>query len=144
MKPRSILIFEDDLDLVLQWKKILIAHSYKIDHSMNYAESLHLCKENQYDLIICDIFIVEQTGNLSGFGGISLLQSLRLREREGFNWSKNVPIIIVSGSYNAEKILYKYKEKFNAHTILPKPFLPQYLLNKVSEILDGDHPQVKK
>lgn len=132
MKKQSILIFEDDLDLAFQWNQALINEGYDVDYSMSFHEAISLCKEKEYDLVISDIFIME--GNrLSGFGGITLLQHLRM-DRMKLTWTKNVPVIIVSGAINAEKKLKEHKETYNAWGVLEKPIAINKLLTTVNSI----------
>lgn len=141
MKKKSILIFEDDLDLAMQWDYALVNEGYDVNYTMSFHEAISFCKEKEYDLVISDIFIME--GNrLSGFGGITLLQHLR-NDRMKLNWTKNVPTIIVSGAINAEEKLKKHKETYNAWGVMEKPIAINQLLTAVNAILGNSKQKVE-
>jgi len=133
MKQKSILIFEDDIDLALQWSELFTLENYSVTYTSNYKEALELCKKKKYDLILCDIFIFDNN-QLSGFGGITLIQRLRRGIME-LDWTETVPIIIVSGVSNANEKLERYKEKYNASAVFEKPVEEDKLLFIVSKIL---------
>ena len=133
MKQKSILIFEDDLDLANQWSELFLAKGYKVNYTLSFKEALDLCIKTRYDLIICDIFIIKDN-HLSGFGGISLIQHLRNGNLR-LDWTKKVPIIMVSGATNAKERLEKHKEKYNVSFVFEKPVDPKQLLTVATGII---------
>ncbi|MFD0992405.1 response regulator [Tenacibaculum geojense] len=132
-KKSSILIYEDDIDLTLQWRKALEEKGFYVDITSDFKEAMNLCLFCEYDLIICDIFIKNEDGNYNGIGGITFLNFLKKRDVKRLNWVKNAPIIIVSGSLSAKKNNGSYyTNKFDINETLIKPFTTSYLLEKVN------------
>jgi len=74
MKPKTILLVDDDEAHVLWSRDILEQHGYEIDSTGSAGKALEMLKNKQYDLIISDLVMPEMSG-------IELVRSIaRLRK----------------------------------------------------------------
>lgn len=137
-EQKSILIFEDDFDLVWQWKRFLKRKGYIVDVSWDIEEVIKLCEIKQYDIIVCDIFIKDLDGKIKMQGGVSLLTYLRSKSLGKFpKWTQNVPVLLISGAQkvNGFDALYSTKT-LGANEVIRKPFRKEELLEKIIKILE--------
>lgn len=103
----TILIAEDDLDIMQILKLYLVAEGYNVLTSDNGVTALEMINSNHVDLAILDIMMPEMDG-------LQLLQKIRQ--------SKNIPIVILSAKGNDnDKILGL---NLGADDYLSKPFNP--------------------
>lgn len=103
----TILIAEDDLDIMQILKLYLVAEGYNVLTSDNGVTALEMINSNHVDLAILDIMMPEMDG-------LQLLQKIRQ--------SKNIPILILSAKGNDnDKILGL---NLGADDYLSKPFNP--------------------
>lgn len=134
MKPKHILILEDDIDLALQWTKEFSLRELEATHSTTVQEALALCKEQVYDAIVCDMFL-EGINNIKHQGGLTLLHKLKEAALNGAldpKYGRDVPIIGVSGcSNNIADTIRALASNFGCKTFLLKPILPAELVEEV-------------
>ena len=62
MNVISILLIEDELDVVNFVKKGLGEESFEVSVALNGADGLEMASKNQYDIILLDIMIPEKNG----------------------------------------------------------------------------------
>ena len=62
MKVISILLIEDELDVVNFVKKGLGEESFEVSVALNGVDGLEMASKNQYDIILLDIMIPEKNG----------------------------------------------------------------------------------
>ena len=139
VKPK-ILIFEDDRDLVAQWTACFNKHNYDVINAVNIIQAEFYCKQYQFELIIVDMFIVDdKSGELSNQGGISFLHYLKQPILRDFpEYYQKVPKIGVTGA----KVVHQFDmldlaREYGCNVTLRKPFLPEKLLNIALELIQA-------
>jgi len=88
-----------------------------VDEAASSFEALRLLPRSDYDLVITDI-------NMPDINGLELIRFVRASERHG-----KVPIIIIS-TQASERDRERAAE-LGADGFLPKPFMPQQLVDAV-------------
>ncbi|MBX2809114.1 MAG: response regulator [Cellvibrionaceae bacterium] len=136
--PRhSILIFEDDLDLAKQWALALRSEGMRVAHAANMDEAKNYCQQQQFDLIICDMFIQDAEGQLAHQGGFSFIHYLRgttLEHRP--TWGAKVPILVVSGATLLQQFsFFEFARQWRNISAIKKPVAPEEMIKKVFELL---------
>jgi len=134
-KP-TVLIFEDDIQLVQEWKQELKKNDIHFDHSWDVENAIQLCSQKKYNAIICDVFIKDEAGNLKNEAGVTLINYMRYQLKGAPKWGKTVPFLVVTGSPVIEgfDILTLLKSMGTSLT-MRKPFSPSTLVNRVLEII---------
>lgn len=102
----DILIIDDEKVVIDSIIKIASLANYSVDFSFDANEALTKLKQNEYDLIICDIMLPEKDG-------FQLLETIQ-------NFNIETPVIMTTGYStidNAVKSLY-----LGAIDFIPKPF----------------------
>jgi len=122
-KKRTILIVDDEVNLVQMVTDILEAEEFKVLPAYNADECLATLKKQKVDLILLDLMMP----NVDGW-------MLHRKIRESKDW-KGIPIIILTAKTDAlDKHIGMDVAKVNAY--ITKPFIPQDLVNKINEILN--------
>lgn len=103
---KTVLIFDDDPDIVQVTKKILNDRGYKVAIVEDCTNVFEIVEEYQPDIILMDLWIPTLGGELA-------TQMLKNNVK-----TKHIPVIIFSA--NAE--ISKYTEKAGADGFLAKPF----------------------
>lgn len=116
----SILIIEDDLEVLSILKSVFSKHFASIHTALNGKIASQLMNKIQPDLILTDIHMPEM-------GGIDFIMKLRA---EG----KNTPIIIVSSSRDREHLIKALK--LGVHDFVEKPFKRLELEMAVYRVLE--------
>lgn len=130
MSPH-ILIIDDDEKICKLIKKLLEREGYDVSYVLNSHQALEICIDQEFDLIITDIMMPEING-----------KELTTLIREGkSNFSKTIPIIMVSALYEASDRISGIKE--GADDYLVKPFEPEELVVRVAALLRRHPPQPK-
>ncbi len=124
-KKGRILIIEDDDLMVELMYAVLTDLGYQVASAHKVEVALIDFEQLRYDLVITDLFME----GMGGVEGIAKIGSL----------NKDIPIIAISAGYKnmpAEKALLAAR-KIGATAALPKPFTPEELSRKVTEVLGG-------
>ena len=118
----TILVIEDEDSLRNLAKRILEKSGYKVITASDGEQGFHIFKKNKehIDLIITDILMPE-------LNGIDMIDKIKKSY-------PNLPVIFMSGY--TENALLQYNLKELQSKFIPKPFTPQMLAKKVSEILE--------
>jgi DNA-binding response OmpR family regulator len=119
---RSILIVDDDVDIVLTIQDILSAEGYPVDTARNGKEGLSRLEENPAGLILLDLWMPEMNGEE---------MAKQVRER-GYS----MPILIMSAMQGGKQIA----RQINAAGFVPKPFDIDVLLAEIRRLLGNPHP----
>jgi CheY-like chemotaxis protein len=127
-QEKTILIVDDDPDIVESTRVVLESAGYRVMSASNGAEATARIERQIPDLILLDIMMAEPT---EGFH-----LGYKLREDPVY---AHIPIIIVSGI--SEKTGFDFsKEKetdyIKADEFLDKPVSPQTLLSKIAALLE--------
>ena len=133
----SVLIFEDDADLVSQWFEVLKANDLVPEHAPTLSAAEELCRMKQFDVIVSDIFIRGAHKNFVPEGGISFIHHLRAPASANLpEWCRQVPIIAVTGANIVNQFdVFKTLKPLKKVTFLRKPFTPDELVAQVLEVL---------
>lgn len=140
----SVLIFEDDMELALDWKSELEKKGIAAEHFWNLGNAMARCNEKKFDVIISDIFIKDPMGNLKAEAGVTFVSRLRYGLKGAPEWGKTVPVIAVTGSLISFGFDVLQLAKINGETIgMRKPFKVSELVKKV-ELLLSEKETVNK
>jgi len=116
---RTVLIVDDDPQILRLVEKMLRPRSFKILVAPRPTQALEICGAEPVDLLISDIGMPEMDGH-------KLAQKvLELRPEAS--------ILLISGRYNEEQT----RTKGGRVKFLPKPFFPSELLEALRELLPG-------
>ena len=121
MKQKKILIIDDEIDIANNIKSILEDENYKTAIANNSIDALELLSNNNYDLIILDVWL-----DNSDLDGIGILKKLRE--------TITTPVIIISGHGNIEMAVKAIQE--GANEFIEKPFTTDRLLLSVSRSIE--------
>jgi DNA-binding response OmpR family regulator len=115
-----ILLVEDDPDVLLLFKEVLLDAGYQVDTAETFREGDDLLSSREYDLLLSD-------GRLPGGTGMMLADKAKAR---------CVPALIVTGQ------LFWLQERnpkpdINAYMVLRKPVTPKVLLGAITNTIDG-------
>tara|TARA_B100000965_G_C19598048_1_gene761147 strand:- start:2527 stop:3861 length:1335 start_codon:yes stop_codon:yes gene_type:complete len=119
---KKILIVDDEKDIRNNIKAILNDENYLTDTAENSNDALDLIKQNNYNLIILDVWL-----NDSDLDGIELLKTIKALNSE-------IPIVIISGHGNIEMAVEAIKE--GAQEFIEKPFSSERLLLSISRSIE--------
>jgi|GEM_PF-1452047 len=132
----TVLIFEDDFTLALEWEEALGENGIHTEHAWDVDEAISLCNQKKFDVIICDVFIKDKDGKHKDEAGLTLLVRLRRQLKNAPSWGRDVPILVVTGS----PINFGFDVLDNIKTMgtsltMRKPFRPKELVKKIQEII---------
>ena len=113
----KILVIDDSRFVCNQVKRVLEPRDYIVDVAYSGKEGLEKAKKGEYDLIVLDI-------ELPDINGTEVLE--KIREDEDL---VNIPIIVLSGTADAETIRYILKN--GANDYIKKPFVFEEFLLRV-------------
>ncbi|WP_165305007.1 two-component system response regulator [Pedobacter sp. SYP-B3415] len=124
---KQILIVDDEPS-ILKLLNFILSPIYQVfTVTSGYNAHLWLEEGNMPDLIISDM-------NMPHFDGQSFMKSIKI---SGFY--RDIPLVILSAAEDLDNIVSEMP--FTVEAYLPKPFNPQVLKNKISEILSEDYVQ---
>ncbi|MBU0694384.1 MAG: response regulator [Candidatus Omnitrophica bacterium] len=121
MDEKRILLVDDEIELVEMVKMRLEAGGYEVITAYDGQEALNKAKRVKPDLIILDIMLPK----MDGYKVCGLLKA-------DIRYSK-IPIIMFSAKAQEEDM--KLGEEVGAQSYVTKPFEPQVLLSKITELL---------
>lgn len=125
MYDKSILVIDDELDLLVMIKSIFNRAGYKnVITAASAREALSIISKRMPDMIILDIMMPEMDG-------FELLQEIRAISK--------VPVLILTANGGAEDRFSGFE--LGADDYLIKPFLPKELLLRVGAILRRVYPE---
>lgn len=131
-----ILILDDDRVLCRQWQAALQECNHSVDVAMNVVEAEAIAGQINFDLVIVDMFIRDQNGDLSNEGGLTFLAKLFRKQQ-----MENAPIpkrLAVTGATQSQ--FFNYDPLEGAKTMqvdatLRKPFNNEDLVAAVDELI---------
>jgi two-component system alkaline phosphatase synthesis response regulator PhoP len=128
----TILIIDDDTDLVDAMRLVLESESYQVKAAPNSKVGYALIQAQPPDLIILDVMMVTET---EGFD-----LAYKLRNQAAY---KDIPILMITSFLQKmaregpEKFQHILGESWPVTQLLEKPVDPEELLSTVAEILQG-------
>ena len=133
MKPRKILVVEDDKVTQKLIADALRSAGYEVYTAHNGATAIKVAREREPDLVTLDIQLAKDSPDDS-WDGFSVAGWLR-RTNEG----RPIPVIIVVSGLEPAKII-EDAASVGAYTFLPKPFEKKKLLELVATALEQIPP----
>lgn len=124
MKPKTILVIDDDVSLVVPLKDGLESAGYKVAAAFDGVQGLLLAHQAKPDLIILDYY-------MPGGGGGSVYEKLRMRPD-----TKDIPVIFSTG-VTVEELKSSIKPGPKTF-FLRKPVGFSGILNVVNQVLGED------
>jgi len=132
----AVLIFEDDIQLAIEWKAEFIRNGIHTEHVWDVDNAISLCIKKKFDAVICDVFIKDKSGKLQDQAGISLISNLRYQLKGTPDWGINVPILVVTGATpNFGFDVLKVIRTMGTSLTMRKPFSPSDLVKRIQEII---------
>ena len=128
MKPKRILVVEDDKVTQKLIADVLKSVGYEVYTAHNGATAIKVAREREPDLVTLDIQLAKDSPDDS-WDGFSVASWLR-RINEG----KPIPVIIVVSGLEPAAII-ESAAAVGAYTFLPKPIEKQKLLDTVAAAL---------
>ncbi|HOO56285.1 MAG TPA: response regulator [bacterium] len=123
---KKVLVIDDELFVCKSVKKILATESIETEISTIGREGLVKARTCSYDMVMVDI----QMPEMNGYAVVRMIREIH----------PDMPIIVISG-YNTPHTK-EQAFKNGASDFIPKPFLPEEVLEKVKLFYSGDVPRV--
>lgn len=121
LNNRKVLIIEDDND-ILEFLKSEISKYFSVDTAINGAEGYKKAKENDYDLILCDVLMPE----MNGF-------EVTHKLKNDFTTS-HIPVILLTALDMREKQITGIES--GADDYITKPFSLKYLILRIKNLIE--------
>jgi CheY-like chemotaxis protein len=119
---KSVLVAEDDVDILHLVQEVLEDAGYKVSASVG-ADTVRAARERQPDVILLDY-------QMPGMDGISVAQALR-----GQTNTREIPIVAMTAAGRAAYVC----QEMDASGCLGKPFDIDHLLNVVDRLVHTTH-----
>lgn len=121
MDKNKILVVDDEFDMVEMLSIRLEASGYQVISAFDGQEGLNKARSEKPDLIILDLMLPK-------VDGYKVCRMLKFDEKY-----KQIPIILFSA--RAQEADVKLGQDVGADAYVTKPFEPDILLHKISELL---------
>jgi CheY-like chemotaxis protein len=122
MEKKTILIVDDEPDVLSVLSRGLSAHGYEVLTTDNGKDALMMARDRRPDLVILDILMPDISG---GSVGLTLQEDPATQE---------IPIIFLSCTFG-ERGKHKDRPLFAGHIRLAKPYDMQELLDAIADRL---------
>ncbi|WP_418594772.1 response regulator transcription factor [Ponticoccus sp. (in: a-proteobacteria)] len=135
----KILILEDDTVFAGLVRRDLEAFGHTVSLAATGHEALELVIAEAFDAAIVDVYI-KVDGRLTSDGGVLFISRLRTLLAETRNATRtDIPVLAISGAARAGMPydILGTTRKLGADDVLPKPFAPQVLREKLDALLSG-------
>lgn len=133
MKPRKVLIVEDDPDMALALRMPLEASGYQVLDVRSGQEGLQKVQEHEPDLILLDAMMETNTA------GFQFSLTLRSPDpRSAYSAYRHIPILMVTAIHTTTSLRFGPDEAYlPVDDFVEKPVDPDVLLHKVRTLLGG-------
>lgn len=121
MDKKRILIVDDEKDFTEIISTLLDFHDFHADTINNPNDVMPMLQKASYDLIVTDLM-------MPGLNGFDLVAQLREDPR-----TKSLPVIVLSAKTLSDD--ERKRLMLNNVTFLTKPFEPQGLVEKITQML---------
>ena len=121
MKPKRILVVDDDTDVLRTTSKTLEEAGYEVDQAQNGRQGIERIWHAKPDLVVLDVV-------MPGLNGWDLLQAIR-----GDEATAKLPVIMLTVLDQDQHVAQGWE--LGADFYLTKPFSPAYLLDIVKRLL---------
>ena len=123
MKPKKILLVEDEPELAQLMKECLLEGGYEILIAREGPEGLEKARTEKPDLILLDLMLPRLDGHR--------ICGLLKKDRR----FAHIPVIILTGKAHDEEA--RLAREMGAEAFFTKPFQSEALLGKIRELLGG-------
>lgn len=124
---KTILVVDDDPDVVTVVKGILHSEEYRVQCAYNGREVFTRLKEERPDLIVLDVKMPEMDG-------FEVLKRLKAAPE-----TSSIPVILLTGKGQYHDMLTGYR--LGTDYYMDKPFTSAQLINGVHLFLSGENAQ---
>ncbi|MDP2174045.1 MAG: response regulator [Candidatus Cloacimonadaceae bacterium] len=121
LEPPKLLIVDDSISIVNSLCKILELQGYQVDSAFNGSDALRNIRENQYDLVICDI-------DMPGITGLDLLDRVRK------DYDRELDVILMTGFLEHDYFIQAIR--LGAADFIRKPVESKQMLRSIKSILE--------
>lgn len=121
MDKKRILIVDDEKDFTEIISTLLDFHDFHADTINNPSEVMPMLQNAPYDLIVTDLM-------MPGLNGFELVEKLHADPL-----TQSIPVIVLSAKMLTDE--ERKRLMLNNVTFLTKPFEPQGLVEKISQML---------
>ncbi len=129
-QQKKLLIIDDDPDFVEGIKSILDAANYSVDVAYNPKDGLNALQTMNYDMLLLDIMMGR------GAEGIMIARKMRKDAK-----LRELPVLIITGIREQMAFLFPgepvHPRFVEVDELVEKPVEPQFLLDKVSALLQA-------
>lgn len=127
--PCSVLIVEDDPDILQLLQTTLTFNGYRVGTARNGQEGLEAVQKERPDLVIADIMMPK----LDGFG---LVNRLRISPE-----TREVPVVVITATYISPEDR-EFAQNIGATRFIQKPIDLEKFLGTIRELLERGAPRV--
>ena len=120
------MVVDDDRAFRFSTAALLRAEGYHVDEAEHAEQARQLLQQQEYQLMLVDF-------RMPGLDGVRFVESLRL-------WGERVPVLMISGFGTIDTAVHALRTGTDDY--LQKPFEPEVLLARVSELLSERPPAV--
>ena len=126
---KTVLVVDDDPDIVETTRTILETAGYKVETACNGTEALEKVKASAPDLIVLDVMMDKETE------GFHVSYELRSSEK-----TKDIPVVMLTNVGKKSGLKYSTEtdgDYLPVDAYMEKPLEPKKLLATVSQLLAG-------
>jgi CheY-like chemotaxis protein len=127
MRKRTILIVDDDAELVEATRGVLESRGYVVISAPNGTEGYRKAQADKPDLILLDVMMAHDSE------GFEIARELRANAR-----TKDTPVIMLTGIRRAKNLPFSYEpdeDWLPVRAVLEKPVRPDDLLQNIASAL---------
>ena len=123
---KTILVVEDDVDVVEFLETLVRRERLFPNVAGNVSEAIKIIEKSLPELMLLDIVLPEKSG-------LELLKYLKDK-------NLNIPVIVITGKYNEEKLRRELITFYNIKDYLIKPINSDYLCYLIHKVLGTKSP----
>lgn len=123
----NILLIEDDLPFGKMIQSFLTRNNYHVTSALNGATAIQLCKDQNFDVVLCDL-------RLPDTNGIDLMTQIKSNNPE-------LPFILMTGYADVSSAVSAIKK--GASDYISKPFVPEEVLLIIANALQSENQSNK-
>ena len=120
MKPKKVLVIDDEQIVLDSICKILKDEDYEIDTSLSGREGLERAINEQYDVVLTDI-------RMPDMGGMRVLRDIKRAK-------PSLPVVMITGYATVQSAVQAMQ--LGAMDYLEKPFTPERILGVVASSIE--------
>lgn len=123
----NILLIEDDLPFGKMIQSFLTRNNYHVTSALNGATAIQLCKDQNFDVVLCDL-------RLPDTNGIDLMTQIKSN-------NPKLPFILMTGYADVSSAVSAIKK--GATDYISKPFVPEEVLLIIANALQSENQSNK-